>query len=110
MDYAPNNDPIRELIIEFIADRYEGVTFSDDFIDSIEAKVAPIIRQQTEETVVEFVADFFSAKKPTRRTRKPRKKAEESPAVNEAPSEPVAEEAPSTDSEEANQEPASLAL
>lgn len=91
MDFTPNNAPIRSLINDFIADRYEGVTFSEDFVASIEEKVAPIIKQQTEETVVEFVADFFSAKKPTRKPRRAKKKVEETAIEDE--STPKTEEA-----------------
>lgn len=69
-DITPPNNPVRELVIELIEDRFEGVSFSEEIIDSIEAKIAPIVRAQAEESVMEFVADFFSPKKPTRKARK----------------------------------------
>ncbi len=84
MDYTPS--PIRDLIIQLLDERYEGVTFSPEIIEAIEAKVAPAVRIQAEETVVEFVADFFSAKKPVRKPRKPRaKKATSLQPVIQAP-------------------------
>ena len=77
MDYTPS--PIRDLIVQLLDERYEGVTFSPEIIEAIEAKVAPAVRIQAEETVVEFVGEFFSAKKPVRKPRKPR--AKKTPAL-----------------------------
>jgi len=67
---------------------YQDVTFSDAIVDSIEEKVAPAVRTQTESTVVDFVSDYFSAKKVNRKPRKPRapRKEEgtkETPTVSE---------------------------
>ena len=87
---------IRQLVVELINERYEGVTFSDEILDSIEDKVAPAIRTQTEATVVDFVSNFFSSKKVSRKPRKPKaKKIEETPATEptEAPKETADEPA-----------------
>ena len=79
MDYT--SSPIRDLIIQLLDERYEGVTFSPEIIEAIEGKVAPAIRIQAEETVIEFVADFFSSKKPVRKPRRP--KAKKASVLNE---------------------------
>ena len=84
------NNPIRGLIVELLESRYEGITFSDELVDSIETKVAPIVQLQTETAVVEFVSDYFSPKKPSRKARKPKAKVTEPEA---APTEQSPEQA-----------------
>ena len=80
---AEDYDPIKELIIDLINERYQGVTFSDEILEQIQEKIAPNIRSVAETGVVDFVSGFFNTKKVTR---KPRKRAT-APKDSETPAE-----------------------
>ncbi len=96
------SSPIRQLVVDLLAERYADVTFSDAIIESIEEKVAPAVRTQTESTVVDFVSDYFGSKKVNRKPRKPRqpKKVEDNSEISTptetgavvAPAEPISVE------------------